>query len=244
MPRPETQPIERIVNEFGDDTNEVEKHPAFGVIQFSRIQGRPGKLFGSHLNDHASFIQMTVFGAERHHHLSYDRYHALWDRPIVKLELSAVQFSELLTSMNMGDGVPCTLRNHGGEAIPYIPEDLETEQEKVAQKFKVELRDLARDLQAAEATVNEILNKKSLLKTDKEAIRRAFSKVASFLASHAPFVMDQFTESVEKATKAGKSEIDAFMTNALVATGLEGLRKRLADETENARAITSGDDDE
>jgi len=241
MPRPKTEPIERTAEGFGGDQEEIEKHPAFGLIQFSRIQGRPGKLFGTHLNDHGSFIRMSVLRAERRHHLSYDRYHGtMRGRPVVELELSAVQFSELLTSMNMGDGVPCTLRHYEGQAIPYIPEDLETEQEKVAENFKREMKDLAETLTKAEADVREILAKKSLLKADREAIKRAFSKVATFLASHAPFIMDQFTESIEKSTKAGKAEIEAFMTNALVSAGLEGLKKKLAEATQEP-ALVSGD---
>jgi hypothetical protein len=243
MSRPKEEPIKRTEEPFGGDTEETETHPAFGLITFSRIQGKPGKLFGTPLSDHGSFIQMTVYRAQRHHHLSYDRYHA-FRQPVVQLELSAVQFSTLLTTMNMGDGTPCTLRYIDGQAIPYIPEELETEQEKVAVNFKKEMTTLSKELQEATTQVKEILSKKSLLKSDREAIQSAFDKVTSFWSSHAPFVMDQFAESTEKVSNAAKAEVDAFMTNALVATGLETLKKRLQSVVDDNAALPSGEEGE
>jgi ElaB/YqjD/DUF883 family membrane-anchored ribosome-binding protein len=242
MPRPKEEPIRRTTEKGPGNANvEVERHPAFGTIVFHRTQGNPGKLFGSHINHHMGSIIMEVHNAERRHDLSHDWYFSN-RRAVIQVEMSFVQFSELLTSMNMGDGVPCTIRRFNGEFIPYIPDDLETEQEKVAEGFKQEMDELSVELQQLSTRVSEILEKKSLNKEDRANIKRAFDRVLNHFRSHAPFVMDQFVESAEKTAKAAKAEVEGFLTNALHTAGLEGLKKQLLGDNIE-KALPSGEND-
>jgi len=56
-------------------------------------------------------------------------------------DLSAAQFAELLTTMNVGSGVPCT-RYIEGKRI-QDPPDMKLEVEKVQDSFKQDMKDLA-----------------------------------------------------------------------------------------------------
>ena len=243
MNRP-TAPIERTIEKGpGNSKEEVERHPAFGLVGFSRTQGNPGKLFGSHLNNHAGSIRMRVQRAERRHELSRDWIWGSDSRGMIEVEMSFVQFSEMITSMNMGEGVPCTLRRFDGEQIPEIPDDLQTEQEKVAAGFEKRTDELADLLKAKLVEVEKILAKKSLGKQDREDIKWAFGKVIQDVEKNLPFVQQSFVESTEKIANAAKAEVEGFLTNAIHAAGLEGLKNKLLKVAEH-KAFGSGDKNE
>ena len=54
---------------------------------------------------------------------SQDRYFVKTSRKncIVEVDMSYTQFAEAITSLNMGDGVPVTITNIGGQPVPGCP---------------------------------------------------------------------------------------------------------------------------
>jgi len=112
---------------------EYESHPSWGMVQFSRVQhGGPCRLFGSSLEDHGTTILLHIFQGRREHDLSED--HLMGGNELVAVELSAAQFAGLLTTMNIGHGVPCTIRRLPGQEMPDVPDD-SRESERVRQSF-------------------------------------------------------------------------------------------------------------
>ena len=89
------------------EDNNREKHPSFGMVGFSRISCGNQRLFGSSI-EHDTMIALRVHTAYRTESFGYEHVYA--DEDIVEVMLSPAQFSELLTTMNIGDGVPCTIR--------------------------------------------------------------------------------------------------------------------------------------
>jgi len=232
MPRANEEPIIKTTVTHGSISKERETHPAFGVVKFSRCQGNPGKLFGSHLNNHAGVIRMEVSRAVRDHDLSSDWVHA--DEPLIELELSFVQFAEVLTSMNMGEGVPCTLKMlQGRQPVPSIPMDMETEQEKVAAGFKREAKDFGQKVRGRFKEIEDILAKPSIGKKDRDAIRSAMRMVLTDVEQNMPFVLESFVESTEKVAQAAKAEVEGFLTGVIHRAGLDGLKDRLLGLTDN-----------
>src|SRR6185312_8767541 len=97
---------------------QVEEHESYGVVGFNRVTGNPGSLFGSSIN-HSNFIRLRISRAAREWHLSTYWYR---DREqLIELDLSAAQFADLITSMNVGVGVPCTLRYVGTDRMAECP---------------------------------------------------------------------------------------------------------------------------
>ena len=86
---------------------EREKDKSWGMVGFYRNYGSGRELFGSDVTNHNT-IRLTVKHAIKHRELGRDW--TMGDDIICEVELSALQFAELLTNMNMGDGVPCTIR--------------------------------------------------------------------------------------------------------------------------------------
>ena len=93
-------------------------HESFGQIQFNRSNGNGTNFYGSELpQDH--YITMEVHHSVIHRELTQDRYYNKGQ--ILRIRLSSGQFAEMLTSMNCGSGVPCTIERIEGRKISELP---------------------------------------------------------------------------------------------------------------------------
>ena len=91
------------------------KHPCFGLARFSRIYGYSGFMFGSDVQSE-NFIELTINHAERVQG-DYRVHYYDYGVPIVRLKMTQTQFAELLTNMNIGNGIPVTLETINGEVV-------------------------------------------------------------------------------------------------------------------------------
>lgn len=83
-------------------------HPSYGMISFNRESCSPAtSLFGSSIK-HGNAIRMILFHAEIERGLNKDWFYA--KGRIVEIEMSQSQFADAITSLNIGEGVPCTIR--------------------------------------------------------------------------------------------------------------------------------------
>jgi len=206
---------------------EREEHPSYGMIGFSRVTGNPGRLFGSPLRSHESFVTLRISHGQRIHELGYDRFYGPMRGEIIEVILSAGQFSELLTTMNIGSGVPCTIRYIDGKEIPKPPEETELEVEKVRKGFKKDLKDIVAQIKKDRAALEELLGKKTLSKADKDTIAWMVAKVEQHVEANMPFMLSQFEEASEKVVKHAKAEIDSFITTNVIAEGLRTIKERV-----------------
>ena len=103
---------------------EKKQHPSYGMIQLSRssIGGTGTALFGSSIM-HNDVIRLTISNGFMEREDSQDRYYVKTSRKncIVEVDMSYTQFAEAITSLNMGDGVPVTITNIGGQPVPRCP---------------------------------------------------------------------------------------------------------------------------
>lgn len=211
------------------DKETVDQHPSYGIIRFSRCNGDPGRLFGSALQLQGSFVRMTVTEGECIHHLAYDRYHGKRDL-LLEVDLSSAQFAELLTTMNHGAGVPCTLRSLQGKRIPPPPADRRVETEKVRDSFRAGLSDLVQSMRQQRERLKDLLAKKTIGVADRAEICSMIERLHMEVASNVPFVLDQFEEAAERVITHAKAEVEAFTTQAVMNAGLKALARDDADE--------------
>jgi len=194
-------------------------HESYGMVGLSRCTGSV-RLFGSAIPRHGSFISMRVSHGERCHSLSRDWYRSR--NKIVEVYLSAAQFADMITSMNMGEGVPCTINWLDGMVEP--PPDIETEAEKVRTDFRSDLKDLVMKLKTSQKKVEEILGQKSIKVSDRSAIRSMITKVVQDVEANMPFVLDQFQEASDKVVSHAKAEIEAFTTTRIMTAGMAAIK--------------------
>lgn len=221
---------------IGGDYEEREEHESFGMVSFSRRTGNPGRLFGSSLRTHESYVTLAVKRAVRIHSNGCDRYYGGTRGDIVEVDLSAAQFADLLTTMNVGLGTPCTIRWLDSKRIPNPPEDIKLEVEKVRETFKSDMGRVAKDIHAKRKQVEEILSKKSVTQADRKQVIDLFRTMAMNVESNIPFMLEQFEEASEKVVQHAKAEIDSFITSNVMAAGLRSLS-----ENAGTPQLTSGE---
>lgn len=192
--------------------NEYMKHPSYGLLRFSRMSGGITNLFGSSIQ-HKDTIKLCISECDIKRDLSTDWYHD--NGRIIEVEMSYSQFAEAITSMNMGNGVPVTIRWIRGEgrieSCPFTDKKQQFEEE-----FKQRLN-------KANETANQLIlnveklftDKKTLTKKDKDEIIKALTKIYQSINNNTEFVYSMFNEQMDKTTTEAKGEIEAFMQNKI-----------------------------
>lgn len=204
-----------------DDEFERE-HPSYGVLRISRTNGGGGalRLFGSPLATHYGTIRLTVSKATWIHGLHHDRYHGSMANEFIEIEMSAAQFADAITSLNMGSGTPCTVRYVNGERVPDPP-DYATEAEHIRDNFKNSLDKYKEKAHTYRKKIEELTGK--LSQKAKDEIKIALDVMEQQLSSNVPFVVKQFQEATTRITTAAKAEVDAFVTGVVRAAGLQSI---------------------
>jgi len=216
----------------GHRTEMRERHESFGLVGVSRITvggGARCNMFGSHLDHHPTLFRFTVKRAVRlHTELAYDRFHSDGEAErtqLLEFDLTATQFVELMTSLNVGEGIPCTLRYVLGEQMEDVPGEHETEAQNIARKFAAEMKDVAGSVKPLTDQVAAIMAKPTIGKGDRSAVVSLVGQIVRQFDDHAPFVMKQFVESTGRLVTAGKAEVEAYATSVIMAAGIEHLRQ-------------------
>ena len=204
-----------------------EKHPSFGMIGFSRVSNtsRRNLLFGSPLDRHHETIVMRVKTAERNHHFNRDWFRGC--QQLIEVEMSPMQFAQLLTTMNFGDGVPCTIRYTADNGmIGPVPDDYIPEQVMILEDVKRKADDLVGSMSERRRQLKNLLSKKNINKSDREEIARLSESLFRWLEEHIPFAFKSFEESAEKVVTAAKAQVEEFTFAVLVKAGMEKLKEK------------------
>ena len=203
-----------------DDEFERE-HPSYGILHISRMNGGGSavRLFGSPLATHYGSIRLTISKGRWIHGLHHDRYFGM-NKDYIEIEMSAAQFADAITSLNMGSGTPCTIRYVGGERVENPP-DHATEAEHIRDNFEASLDKYTEKARTYRTKIEELTSKLSA--KAKEEIRVALDVIEQQLTSNVPFVVEQFQEATTRVTTAAKAEVEAFVTHAVRAAGLQAI---------------------
>lgn len=201
---------------FGEEI----KNESFGMLRFSRVSGNSGYLFGSDLQPN-HFIIMELNDGYMSRSLSHDSYFDTNNNK-VRIKMSTNQFSELITSLNYGSGVPVTIERFNGNKIPQF-EDAENKKEAHYRQYKENINELHIDLSNEISDIKHILEKKSLSKADREYIIKYMEKIERELKYNIPFYIKTFKESMDKIVVEAKTEIENAIQSKIVNAGLDIL---------------------
>lgn len=199
MPRDIEQPTE---DEYG-----AERHPAFGVIGASRVTHAPGAvLFDSDIQ-HQHTVMVRIKAASRKRDLHRD-----WiggREEYIEVEMSEAQWASFVSSMNNGDGVPCTVRSVNNKSVPGVPcaprlAQSMAETHDAAQRA---FEDIVKALDEYEAKPN-----KGNLRTLRARIENAVPNV--------DFAGKALIEQTEDVVTKARADIEAFVINKAQQLGL------------------------
>ena len=198
-------------------------HPAFGMCRLSRVSGDVD-LYGSAVK-HQHFISLTIMRGSYRHELGRDWYHG--KKELIEVYLSASQFAEMLTCMNIGSGVPCTIRHIAGEGQGRLPKQ-ESEAKRVENYMSEQMHRYADALNGSRAKAETILNKDgAITKGERKELLSTISAMFAELRSNIPFYERSFAESAEKLTQQAKTEIENFMNTKIQQMGMEALKEKV-----------------
>lgn len=198
----------------------VERHPAFGMISLCRTTCSPTSvLFGSAVK-HGNYISLTIKEAERHASNSHDFYFGR--KELIRVIISGTQLGDMLTSMNAGDGVPCTIQRFNGEGRPPIEEFFTVQDEAQAQMAQ-QLDQLFEKSKVLLDKARGIVEKGSPKKAEKEELLSLLTQLNHGIGSNLRFAGKCFDEKVEKMMTQAKGEVEAFISNRIHSAGLDAL---------------------
>lgn len=212
------------------------KHPSFANLYIGRSQcsGRVA-LFGSSIKHH-DIITLRISPAYMDRDLNYDRYYAE-NIPYIEIDMSQSQFAQAITSLNMGAGVPVTLRRLNGEYIEQCP--FVDKREQFSNEFRDDMNELTKKITETTKAVEELIqNKRTFSKADKDNILSALHAVSRQLSSNYPYMYSMFNEQMDKTVTEAKAEIESHLQArmedvALKAMGNSQEPKLLPDEEQD-----------
>ena len=210
---------------FGAERRET--HPSYGCISVTRTSGG-AKLFGSDLPYHQHFITLLIQRASGIFR-DFDERMTVWpqndmDGQIVEVVLSAAQFADMITQMNIGFGIPCTLRSVRGRSMPNVPETHTNDVGRVLDDFLAQLKDAPRENHDAFAKFNAFLDTSTIPKKTQEALRKFAHEMHATHGESTEFVLERFTEAKEKVLTNMRTEVDATLTFITHHLGLQQLQ--------------------
>lgn len=194
----------------GTDPITVQRHPAYALIGASRVSGTT-HLYGSDFA-HRNYVTITVRRSERRRDPSRD-----WDcgrEELIEVALSEAQWAAFVSAMNVGQGVPCTLERVAGVRVPDLPAPA-SRAEQFKGEFGAQLKKGREILMALKQKLAEGKGKRETVPLLDHALAE--------LGGNLGFVADQFGEHMEHTVEAAKTEVNAYMLNAVQRAGLAAL---------------------
>lgn len=199
---------------------ETKIHPSYGLIRFSRVQGS-SSFFGSDSNPD-SYIHLVIKEAEEKKDLVRSWFYGR--KQVLSLRLTSNQFAELITSLNMGDGVPCTIEYTSEDGVIVQESDKEYKVDFHKRKTKDLFENSLLKIKEWAKDVEEV--GKKLPKKDQEFVKGFTSRVVQELSLNMPFFMECFYEQMEKVSQEIKSNLEADVLHKLTSLGLETFKQK------------------
>jgi hypothetical protein len=201
-------------------------HPSYGLIGIARstCSGKGARLFGSAVGTHHEVICLTIKRAEAMTSLGGLLNHVFGHETLIEVALSPAQYVALISSPNVGDGVPCTIERLLGVMIDPPPAE-KVAVEQARDHFQNKTAELVVWMCTRRSDLKTILAKDRLTKADKEQISDLLETVIREVGSNMPYAVRVFGETTEKVVAAAKAELDAFVTGAVNRLGLTKLRE-------------------
>lgn len=198
------------------------KHSSFGQIQFIRTTGGGRRFYGSELPQN-HYITLEIHHSEINRDLASENYYPTGQ--IIRLRMSSGQFSELITSMNNGSGVPCTIERLEGKKIEDIPE-VESRKDFVHRKFQERMKMFADTIKENQSKALELFKKKSLSKQDIHELTHHLNWLTTEIQSNIPFFAECFQETMDKVVFEAKTEVENAIQHKINVLGLDALHEQ------------------
>lgn len=210
-PRPVTEPT---LDEYG-----AEAHPSWVMIGASRTSWSPPgvALFDSDIR-HQHAVVVTVRPATRKRDLQQDWVHGSAS-PLLEIVMSEAQWASFVSSMNVGDGTPATLRLKESDwnvpQAPYAPR-LAITMAEAKDAARAAYEDVLEALEAYEKLVAD----KASARERKDAYRTLESRIRNAVPN-VDFAGKKLAEHAENVVNRARADIEAYVIKKAQQLGLD-----------------------
>ena len=138
--------------------------------------------------------------------------------------MTQTQFAELLTNMNIGNGVPVTLEVVNGEKIEQFDlNDAKNHLDELKEDFKERSKNTVNSLIETSNELKRIINKKNLSKKDQEDAMNLLDRYITEIRSNMPFFIKLYKEETADIVQRAKSELDGMIQSCVIRAGVKAL---------------------
>lgn len=189
-------------------------HKSYAVCRAARVNGMEPHLFGSTV-PHPDYIELSISPAEIVvDDYTGERFYRSIGRSYIRVKMTRLQFADMITTTNTGDGFPCTLDALNGQKIRYqhhTDHDYFTEAHNALTSCS---QNIASNLEKSQNEIEKILNKKNINKGDREQIRNILDSAIQGFHSDVPYLSKVLDERKEEVLSEAKSVIDSMESQA------------------------------
>lgn len=172
-------------------------HDSFGLLHFARWSGSHAQtFFGSDIK-HDRGIRMTLMSACRERSLNADRFYE--EDLVAAVDMTEAQFAEILTTLNIGTGVPVTIKSmRDGDIVIPAPPPETPKGEVVLEEARTEAREGVAEMRRVLKALRGLLEEGKLRKQGVKALIDELDAAIRVFDDRVPFMIEQFSRTVEK----------------------------------------------
>ncbi len=188
------------------------KHPSFGSISFSKAQGSSSVLFGSSIM-HRNVITLTICHAEKY--VTRGVEHVFGRERIIEAYMSPTQFADAITSTGGGE-TPITLR--------FTEKDGRIDNPSFENKREVFEKEFQERVQGIYDRMTDTIEKAKDKRVPQWLVKD-LEITQGWFKSNIPYLVEQFTEQMDKTVTEAKAEVEAYVSGMVQQTGLDALEE-------------------
>lgn len=213
--------IQTVKQSNRTDEDNFVTEPCAAVLSFSRCYSGATGLYGSKIS-HQNYISMRVKSAYTSHQNGYDSHYG--GELLLEVDMTSNQFAEAITSLNMGDGVPVTLRYTqltGAIDKPEVPDFRQILNDDILEHVD----DSRKLVRSARQKAEEIVAKKSVNKADREEILSLLNRLEISVGSDTMYTIEQLQRQLDSIVAESKGEIESFLQQRLTSIAYSAIAK-------------------
>jgi len=194
------------------------KHESYGMIKISRFSCNKSEFYGSDIS-HMGGISISISKSSVKRDLHGEWFHP--EGELIRVELSANQYVDAITSGMNTEGVPCTITRYNNKSIPQISH--------IEDKKELFVNEMA-------GTQDEYMNKIQAIidkleggigKRKSDEIKFDLEVLANHISSNTNFVLKSFNEAMENTVTEAKHSISNYIDHKVHTMGVEGIKDKL-----------------
>lgn len=196
---------------------------SWGMIGAARVSCSGREHFQSDVKN-TNYITLTIKQAKKSRELKRDW--VMGDEIICQVSLTPLQWADMLTNMNVGDGVPCTIEfTQRDGSVPYKPEPKRLD--TILCERSEEIDSAVSAVQEVQQKIKDLVSGRRLSKTiGDELLHKLAQSVSIFESNGSAFAKTRATEEIASMVVQAKAAVGAYIDDKIYQTGLTELARQ------------------